>query len=160
MFSSLSPSLLLLSLPFLLHLSHSSSAPKRLPERFLGKFELAEPYYDSRTSFDVFLSELGVGWLMRQIAWSLYPHLIINQNKEGLVTARIEASIFVFDVEFLLDSDDAEFDVNEGKLIFNYKGEKMIRSVAEVTQDGKRLTLAMTIKEARHTLTAYSKRIN
>jgi len=160
MFSSLSPSLLLLSLPFLLHLSHSSSVPKRLPERFLGRFELAEPFYDSGTSFDAFLSELGVGWFMRQIIWTLYPHLIINQNKEGFVTIRLEASIYAIDVEpFLLDSANAKFDENEEKLIYDYKGKKLIRSVAEVRQDGKRLTLTMTIKDSGTTLVAYAKRV-
>merc|ERR1719402_562135 len=119
MFSSFSPSLLLLSLPFLLHVSHSFSPPKRLPERFLGKFELED--YNGWPAFDKFTSELGFSWIMRRIIYSLYPHITISQNGERLVTLLLAASVYTFNEEFFLDSAKAKCDGE--KVIFDYKGD-------------------------------------
>ena len=74
-FSMTSAPLLVFCLSVLLHLSTSSPllhrlqppGSKRLPERFLGKFELEG--YDSSTEFHNFLYELGVGWITRQVAY-------------------------------------------------------------------------------------------
>merc|ERR1712038_1445912 len=72
-----------------LQLRPNRNTPNRtLPDHFVGTFQL-EKY----SGFHKFMSEIGVSWFYRQIAYSLYPVETISQAEDGEITMYVATSL-------------------------------------------------------------------